>query len=219
MTDHNYDAKTNPGDAAEVKLEQESGVKARLELSGGVYNFLPHDLIIADAKLQKRTTFPREAEVQIKWVPKEYSAKYHQSSLHDERPCDESWRADLVSVEERHLTIDADPEVIGALNGVFDLVAPLRSAAELLDFWRGARALQYAHLEGLPDLKELRKYKPQGMMPYFVMSRGMAMLAYLSYQEMDNVLLPAMPVQLSGTGEIAYRALMPMRLVLAGLKQ
>ena len=224
MTDHNFDAKLKPEDTSQAKLQPQSEAatspnlkaQAKLELEGGVYNFLPQDLIIVDAKLQKLTTFPRDAEVQVKWVPMEYNTRYHQPPLREEQPYDESWRADLVAVKEYHPAIEANPEPIGTLNGLFDLVAPLAPADTLLDFWRKAKALQHAHVEGLPDLKNLRKRNQHGPMPYAVVTRGVAMLAYLTYQEVDNVLLPALPVQLP-SGETAYQALMPMRLVLAGL--
>lgn len=208
MTDHSYDA----------KLEPKGDANTLLKLSGGVHNFLLHDLIMTVDGLHALTTFPKEAEVQIRWIPKEICTQHQPQAQasHGEQPYDESWRADLVDVEDRHPAIEASQEPVGELNGLFDLVAPLESAGELLGFWRGARALQHAHVVGLPDLKDLRKRSIGGMEQYVVLSRGVAMLAYLSHQEMDHVLLPALPVELAD-GKVAYRALMPMRLVLAGL--
>lgn len=191
---------------------------AKLDLNGSVYNFLVGDLVIVDASGRELTKIPCTEKVHIEWIPKEKCPQYQTShGIPDEaRLCDESWRVDLVTVEDCHPSIDADLTVIGQLNSFFDLVAPARPPTDLLSFWRAAKALQRAHVVGLPSLKDLRKRQQYGQKPHCIVSRGVAMLAYLSHQEMDTVLLPALPVMLADQ-QIGYRALMPMSLVLKSL--
>ncbi len=215
-----------------------------MELSGEVRNFLPMDLLIVDADGQVRTTFPSLGPAYIRWVPKEICWKYVRPTYRpsaeslqlkgwqkdttcakhppaelpsEEQLQDQSWRQDLVEVKDYHPDMVAAEDVVGQLNGFIDLVSPRpdENIASLLDFWRKAKALQYARVEDLPDLKALRKRCAS--QTYCVVTRGAAMLAYLSYQEAEHLLIPALPVVLPDK-RVGYRALMPMQLVLEHLR-
>lgn len=238
--------KTTKNDASVAQNRVEVGVVkggvTDLNIECEIRNLLPGDLRIVDANGQVRATFAASEPAMIRWVPMDV-----------EVPA-EGWEELMREARDHHPYVsvkgDTDgklqPEMVcGTVNSIFDLVMPEDGAAHLLEFWRKCAWDRHACTAGLPDVKDLQgesKYplasvflgagalSDSNLSAYCVVSRGVAMLAFLEHKDISQLLLPALPMTVrdvagevmtdgKGNALIGYQALMLASDVLKGARR
>ncbi len=116
--------------------------------------------------------------------------------VHNEVPVAERAESNVVSHGDGCLAVRGAVEKIGTLNEIFDLVRPLEDHLILKQFWKRMVDEYYARVETSPAgfLDELRKNNRTEA--YGIVSRGAALVLHYHHWSVDNLLVPAMPVEM-----------------------
>lgn len=101
------------------------------------------------------------------------------------------------------------PDKVGLLNGAIRLIRPSDDLDYIRRYWVNMIEEKQAQVHDFPDMKALRK---QPHKTYVIANAGMAIVAYLRhYEELDFVLVPALPISPNGDPAAGFRALIPAR--------
>lgn len=191
----------------------------QLMLSGEVMNLLGYELRILDNCMKMQLRYPAKAEVDImtrQECSSPGSSPYEVTSA-------------KAAIMHPFVKNDADPEKIGKLNEVIDLVHPRQPQmlVELGQYWQEQVQQHNAYLRGMPDLKALNK-RSGAMQTYCVVNPDVALVVnFWMHCDIDHVLVPTCPIydrvrfgpNLSRNGRLlGFRALMPAQYLLPGFR-
>lgn len=136
-------------------------------------------------------------------------------------PAAERAESNVVPHEDNCLVVRGAAEKIGTLNEIFDLVRPLEDHLILKRFWKRMVDEYRAQVRTPPIviLDEMRK--KNRMEVYGIVSHGAALVLHYRKWSVDNLLVPAMPVEMQkldlkrpeGIPDVpeVYRAFIPAR--------
>lgn len=176
--------KTKVTGSSELKPQEEF-----LRLHGGIRNLMSTPLQIVDARGRLMAMYPCEnctSPAHVYWSRGEYTTY------------PETYGAVVVEALSA-------VEKCGTFNeGYIDLVRPTIDTTPIVAFWRECVRKHGAEVRNLPNMKQLRKHP--GMTMYCVVSPYVALVAYFRYEEIDRLLVPALPMV---GEEIGNQALMP----------
>ncbi len=165
--------------------------KTRVHLTGEIWNCLGREVFFTDHIGRPRLSFEPGEAAKIYWVPKE-------TALMDATA--------MVEVDDRQVAVAGEHELIGWINDYIGLVKPLDNLQSLWHFWLQSVLKQQAEVRGLPDLAA--EPKNQACPNYYIVTRGVALVAYFRGMPVQRLLVPAVPVEVDGQVE-GYEALMP----------
>lgn len=185
--------------------------RLKVHLTGNIVNLMDRALVMVDTCGGTRRVFPVDSPAEIHW----WSEETYQTS--DPEMC-------LVS--ERHPDVAGLMDSIGWINDFFGLVRPVMMQQSLRKFWYKSVIRQHAEVRNLPDL--LEEPRNQACPNYYVVTRGVALVAYYHHLPISRMLIPAIPHELLAAKEqlteelgandskliVGYEALMPARYLL-----
>jgi len=101
------------------------------------------------------------------------------------------------------------PDKVGLLNEAIRLIRPSDNLDHIRRYWVDMIEQKRAQVRKFPDMKALRKNVHK---TYAITDVGTAIVAHLRhYEELDFVLIPALPVSANGDPAAGFRALIPAR--------
>lgn len=153
-----------------------------LVLDGLIMNLTANPVVIVSSGGERWSTFCANHPLELLRV-------------HNDVPAVERRAQDVIPHKDDCLAVRGATEKIGVLNDIFDLVRPLEDHLILRRFWKRQVDEYCAQVKTLPKdvLGELQE--KNRMKAYGIVSRGVALVLHYHGHAVDDLLVPAMPVE------------------------
>lgn len=153
-----------------------------LVLDGLIMNLTANPVVIVSGGGERWSTFCANHPLELLRV-------------HNDVPAVERRAQDVIPHKDDCLAVRGATEKIGVLNDIFDLVRPLEDHLILRRFWERQVDEYCAQVKTLPMefLDKMRKNNHAEV--YGIVSRGVALVLHYCEWSVDNLLVPAMPVE------------------------